>query len=397
MKMVLLKKVVWMCSASLLLVWTGCTKNNPDNVLNPESSLYVGDSLANLDANGNGIADVLENQPGCTEGDLACGASQAAVSQEAELSSKIEISSMLQSSSAELSSATSSELASSSLPSSSSSVGVVCAADEVKLSGVGAIEMVTSQESVCAKLAEELMFLAQPASGQLFQSWSALPSGLSLVAGGSTSVSVKVKVTSLAIPELLITAVYLNTSSSSQVASSSSAMANNVSETEMIDTRDQTSYVTKKVGSLIWMMTNLAYNSGNAECATIAANSITISSDPQECKSNGRYYDWAAAVSGAGVCPGGWRLPTAQEFISAHASLDLKNSGVIKTTSVEVFDTGFFWTSTTSADAISLSGVSTDCYTSTCGVTYISHEGNSASFYPQINKVTESLPVRCVR
>ena len=166
----------------------------------------------------------------------------------------------------------------------------------------------------------------------------------------------------------------------------------------MIDIRDQKHYTTKKVGTLVWMMTNLSYDVGSNKCATVTTSpaKITVSTVNANCAANGRYYDWNVATASSGTCPGGWRLPTAQEYVTAHLSLALKNTGVIITEAIgiEFDDTGFYWTQSAPAD---VGAVTNHCLGASCGVAYISKEGPYARFYPQINTPSELMPVRCVR
>lgn len=86
-----------------------------------------------------------------------------------------------------------------------------------------------------------------------------------------------------------------------------------VTETQMIDQRDQQSYSLQTIAGLHWMSENLNY--------AIESGSFCISptDSTDECAKYGRFYTATAAKK---ACPSGWRLPTSEEIQAADAAVD---------------------------------------------------------------------------
>ena len=126
----------------------------------------------------------------------------------------------------------------------------------------------------------------------------------------------------------------ISPSSSSSAKKSSSSSSPNVVDPStivkgtMIDSRDDQTYKTVKIGSQTWMAENLNFKTANSYCYKDSSS---------YCSKYGRLYTWAAAMDSAGiwsvngkgcgflktcsptypvrgVCPQGWHLPTQTEW-----------------------------------------------------------------------------------
>ncbi len=95
----------------------------------------------------------------------------------------------------------------------------------------------------------------------------------------------------------------------------------------LIDSRDGSAYETIQIGNQCWMVENLNY-AGN-----VNGNSWCYDSDPSNCDTYGRLYDWTAAMEGAssssanpsgvqGICPDGWHMPSDDEWQELEGEVD---------------------------------------------------------------------------
>ena len=81
----------------------------------------------------------------------------------------------------------------------------------------------------------------------------------------------------------------------------------NVSYGEFLDKRDNQVYRTIVISNHVWTAQNMNFN---ADTATPA--SWCYGNNPQNCDKYGRLYTWEAAQK---VCPDGWHLPLAEEWL----------------------------------------------------------------------------------
>ena len=97
----------------------------------------------------------------------------------------------------------------------------------------------------------------------------------------------------------------------------------------LLDKRDGTTYRTVKIGNQVWMAENLKYKTegGNADDLE---GSLCLDNKAENCDMQGRLYNWNAAMDipqeyesarwlkidypKQGICPGGWHLPTDDEW-----------------------------------------------------------------------------------
>lgn len=147
---------------------------------------------------------------------------------------------------------------------------------------------------------------------------------------------------------------YANAVSSSSAAKSSSSLSieinmsseapvyPKVTETQMIDQRDQQAYALTTIGGVHWMASDLKY--------ATADGSICYESSDANCKTYGRLYTFAAAKK---ACPTGWRLPNRAE---AQAAIEATNmpwsfSGRCSGSDCKYADgMGFHWTAAAQQD-----------------------------------------------
>ena len=115
-----------------------------------------------------------------------------------------------------------------------------------------------------------------------------------------------------------------------------------VTETQMIDARDQSVYNLIRIGTTHWMASDLTY--------ATADGSVCYESSDANCKTYGRLYTFAAAQK---ACPTGWRLPNRAE---AQAAIEATNmpwsfSGRCSGSDCKYADgMGFHWTAAAQQD-----------------------------------------------
>ena len=99
--------------------------------------------------------------------------------------------------------------------------------------------------------------------------------------------------------------------------SKESLMNSDIDYGSMKDSRDDHVYKTVKIGDQVWMAENLNYDDG-AKVGDKKATSKCQSNKAERCDLFGRYYTWEAAQT---VCPGGWHLPTKDEWLALEAEV----------------------------------------------------------------------------
>lgn len=71
-----------------------------------------------------------------------------------------------------------------------------------------------------------------------------------------------------------------------------------------IDPRDDRRYPIVEIGSQTWLGRNMNFFGGNSDC---------YDNNPENCRTFGRMYDWASALT---ACPPGWHLPNDAEWMT---------------------------------------------------------------------------------
>ena len=96
----------------------------------------------------------------------------------------------------------------------------------------------------------------------------------------------------------------------------------------MIDSRDNQSYKTVLIGNQCWMAENL--NAGIIVPDFDQTNNDVVektcyNNDPEFCEIYGGLYIWDEVISG--LCPGGWHVPSNQEWTELNEYLGINESG----------------------------------------------------------------------
>jgi len=332
--------------SAMTLMVVGCSDHNPVSPLNPDSKAYVGDSLAKLDGNQDGIADILQVSS------IATSSSEAS----SIASSSTGASSIAPSSMGVLSSVTASS-SSSAIASSSSSTGLytvtlnngIIVATGLSTGSFARLTSITVQVNTDAQL------------GTCFDGWTSSDlNGMDLSAETLTFIMPNHDVT---------------------LSASVSSCSN-----EFSDKRDGKHYPYEAFDSLLWMMENVAYDAADST-DWCYANSTT------NCTTYGRLYTWDAAQN---ACPTGWRLPTLAELRNHETLLNLQKAGNREKSGnfSQLSGMGFYWTSGPFATTYKSGDNPSNCTSeSTCGVTWIL---NGSNHYAQRDSKALGFSVRCV-
>jgi hypothetical protein len=95
-------------------------------------------------------------------------------------------------------------------------------------------------------------------------------------------------------------------------SSSSAAPPPTVTETQMVDNRNNKTYKLQNVAGKLWMAENLNYETSNGSFCSLEGGD-------DYCAKYGRYYIYSAAMR---ACPDGWRLPTTAEVEALDAAVE---------------------------------------------------------------------------
>lgn len=101
---------------------------------------------------------------------------------------------------------------------------------------------------------------------------------------------------------------------------------NQVVKGSMVDSRNKVKYATVRIGLQTWMAENLDFKTGNSWC---------YGDDPDNCEKYGRLYDWKTALT---ACPGGWHLPSDDEWRVLEKAVGGKETGGAKLKSSSGWD-----------------------------------------------------------
>jgi len=84
----------------------------------------------------------------------------------------------------------------------------------------------------------------------------------------------------------------------------------------VIDMRDARSYPVVAIGDQMWMARNMSFPTEPSWC---------FDDSPADCEANGRLYSWAKAGE---ACPGGWHLPSDEDWIELERFLGVSNDSL---------------------------------------------------------------------
>ncbi|HSQ43182.1 MAG TPA: FISUMP domain-containing protein [Fibrobacteraceae bacterium] len=377
----------------LLILLSSCSDHNPDHPLNPESDSYVGDSLAQLDADSNDVADILErsSSSAISSEESSSTSDQDVFSSGTFSSSVILISSSLETSSAQAISSTEAhssglEGSCSSLQTSNASVSSEDQSSSNALTSSSETVSSSSRENSSSSSLASLYILTVDggltqdgadsgayAAEKLITVTASLAdsSGLCFT-GWSSNVD-------LDVDDLTENPLYFRMPAATVhlIAQTESCI------TEFTDARDSAVYKVTNLNDTLWMGENLAYASLDS--------SWCYENETANCDSLGRLYIYDSATV---ACPAGWRLPTVEELLSAASRLDLQKAGNRATDSTfeQLGNYGFYWTSGPYSDATNGNSCSTADSTICAAAVVL----NSSSTYSQRDKRYHGFSVRCI-
>ena len=109
-----------------------------------------------------------------------------------------------------------------------------------------------------------------------------------------------------------------------------------------VDSRDGQQYPTVQIGTQCWMAYNMNYDNGCTSNTFVESIDVgwcgCYNDDANNCDVYGKLYQWSAAMAGSttegaqGICPEGWHIPTASEFVvlSTYLGGDSVSGGKLK-------------------------------------------------------------------
>jgi uncharacterized protein (TIGR02145 family) len=185
----------------------------------------------------------------------------------------------------------------------------------------------------------------------------------------------------------------------------------------LVDSRDNQTYRTVRIGTQTWMAENLAYAASGSRC---------YNDDTSNCRKYGRLYPWTLAMSldssytstlwngslpRQGVCPTAWHVPSAEEWHtlqlfadSAHSEYRLaaRGSAWNSNAGIDVFGfralpAGYYGNN---AKQYFQTGQLTDFQTSSdndiLDNVFLAFVSGYQNIYSALNIKTNALSVRCI-